>query len=69
MTITKHFIKQGFNNQRRNSLVKETILKRNSKSFLPIIDEEEEKDLIAAGFSFKAPPINSKEVKSKGSHK
>jgi len=69
MSLSKHFVKQAFNKQHTNNLVKETILKRNSKSFLPIIDEEEEKDLIAAGFSFKAPPINSKEVKSKGSHK
>jgi hypothetical protein len=67
MSLSKHFVKKTFN--QTNRLVKETILKRNSKSFLPIIDEEEEKDLIAAGLSFKVPPHNSKEMKSKGSYK
>jgi hypothetical protein len=67
MSLSKHFVKKAFN--QTNRLVKETILKRNSKSFLPIIDEEEEKDLIAAGLSFKVPPHNSKEMKSKGSYK
>lgn len=69
MIVTKHLLKQAFNLPHSHSLLKETILKRNTKSFLPIIDEEEEKDLIAAAaLSYKAP-LNSKEIKSKGSHK
>ena len=69
MNLSKNLIKRTFNLPHSHSILKETVLKRNTKSILPIIDEEEEKDLIAAAaLSFKAPqPLNSKEKKSKSS--